>query len=196
MKDTSMKKTDLRLVFRLFCVFFEIGAFTFGGGYAMIPLIRREVSEKRKWIDAKELLDIIAVAESTPGSLSVHAATFVGYRTAGAVGAAAATVGVVLPSFLIMLVVSVLMNGFDSIPAVKYAFFGVRAAVLALILKALISMLREADKSALFIVIAAGSFAAVGLLGLPVLAVLIGSALIGVLVLCRPVRGGRETGRR
>ncbi len=196
MKDTSMKKTDLRLVFRLFCVFFEIGAFTFGGGYAMIPLIRREVSEKRKWIDAKELLDIIAVAESTPGSLSVHAATFVGYRTAGAAGAAAATVGVVLPSFLIMLVVSILMNGFDGIPAVKYAFFGVRAAVLALILKALISMLREADKSALFIVIAAGSFAAVGLLGLPVLAVLIGSALIGVLALRMPVRGGRETGRR
>lgn len=87
----------------LFGTFFKIGAFTFGGGYAMIPLIQREVVEKRRWMEQSDILDIVAIAESTPGPIAINTATFVGYRTGGLVGAGCATLGVVLPSFVIIL---------------------------------------------------------------------------------------------
>lgn len=90
----------------LFGVFFKIGAFTFGGGYAMIPLIKREVVEKKKWLADQEMFDIIAIAESTPGPLAINSATFVGNRISGAKGALAATLGVVLPSFIIILLIA------------------------------------------------------------------------------------------
>ena len=89
----------------LFLTFLKIGAFTFGGGYAMIPLIQREICENKKWISEQEITDIVAISESTPGPVAVNAATFVGYRTNGFVGAFIATLGVVLPSFLIISVI-------------------------------------------------------------------------------------------
>ena len=87
----------------LFITFFKIGAFTFGGGYAMIPLIQHEVTVKHKWITDEDVLDIVAIAESTPGPIAVNSATFVGYRVCGVLGSIAATLCVVVPSFLIML---------------------------------------------------------------------------------------------
>ena len=92
----------LKLALQLFTVFFKIGAFTFGGGYAMIPFIQKETAEKRDWITEEEILEIIAIAESTPGPIAINSATFVGYRVAGFWGSAFATFGVVLPSFLII----------------------------------------------------------------------------------------------
>ena len=89
-------------VWELLLVFLKIGAFTFGGGYAMIPLIQREMVDNKKWISEKDILDIVAISESTPGPIAVNAATFVGYHVAGVAGATAATVGVVLPSFCII----------------------------------------------------------------------------------------------
>lgn len=91
-------KEKLKKVFQLFITFIKIGAFTFGGGYAMVPLIQRETVEKKKWINDDDILEIVAIAESTPGPIAVNSATFVGYKTAGVLGAAAATIGVVLPS--------------------------------------------------------------------------------------------------
>ena len=87
----------------LFLTFFKIGAFTFGGGYAMLPLIQREIVEKRKWITNDDILEVVAIAESTPGPIAVNSATFVGYRTGGFSGALLATLGVVLPSFAVIL---------------------------------------------------------------------------------------------
>ena len=89
-------------VWELLLVFLKIGAFTFGGGYAMIPLIQREMVDNKKWISEKDILDIVAISESTPGPIAVNAATFVGYHVAGVAGATAATVGVVLPAFCII----------------------------------------------------------------------------------------------
>ena len=128
--------------------FMKIGAFTFGGGYAMIPLIQREVCENKKWIDQNDLLDIVAIAESTPGPIAINAATFVGSRTGGSVGACLATRGVVLPSFLIISLISLVLTEFQAVSAVQYACMGIRAAVLALILKALWMMLKASKKTA------------------------------------------------
>ena len=124
----------------LFLTFFKIGAFTFGGGYAMLPLIQREIVEKRKWITNDDILEVVAIAESTPGPIAVNSATFVGYRTGGFSGALLATLGVVLPSFAVILAISFVLREFESLKAVQYAFSGIRAGVLALVLKALWSM--------------------------------------------------------
>ena len=121
----------------LFLTFMKIGAFTFGGGYAMIPLIQKEVCDNKKWLKEQDIAEIVAISESTPGPIAINAATFVGQRVSGFPGACAATLGVVLPSFLIISVISLILNEFQSIKAVQYAFMGIRAAVLALILKAL-----------------------------------------------------------
>ena len=97
----EVKLNKAKDLLTLFLTFFKIGAFTFGGGYAMIPLIQKEAVEKHKWISDEDILDIIAIAESTPGPIAINSATFMGYRVAGVLGSAAATFGTVLPSFLI-----------------------------------------------------------------------------------------------
>lgn len=130
----------------LFLTFMKIGAFTFGGGYAMIPLIQKEVCENKKWLNEKDITDIVAISESTPGPIAINAATFVGYKTSGFLGACTATIGVVLPSFLIISLISMILTQFQSIRAVRYAFMGIRAAVLALILKALWMMFNQVKK--------------------------------------------------
>ena len=139
--------TNFQKVLKLFLSFFKIGAFTFGGGYAMIPLIQHEVSEKNEWITDEDMLEIVAIAESTPGPIAINSATFVGYRVCGVLGSVAATLGVVVPSFLIMLCVFFVLNKFEDLPAVQYAFMGIRACVLALVLKALISMYKKCEKT-------------------------------------------------
>ncbi len=168
-------------ILTLFLTFFKIGAFTFGGGYAMIPLIQREIVEKHGWMTDEDILDIFAIAESTPGPIAINSATFVGYRTAGFLGAAAATTGVVLPSFVIILLISFLLTGFADIPAVQYAFFGIRAGVLALLVKALWSMYKKNPKGVVSYILMAVAFAAVAFLKVPVLAVLGGCAAVGLI---------------
>lgn len=130
----------------LFLTFMRIGAFTFGGGYAIIPLIQKEVCENKKWLSEKDITDIVAISESTPGPIAINAATFVGYKTSGFLGACMATLGVVLPSFLIISLISLILTQFQSIRVVRYAFMGIRAAVLALILKALWMMFKSVKK--------------------------------------------------
>ena len=139
----------LKRALKLFLAFFKIGAFTFGGGYAMIPLIQHEVTEKNKWITDDDMLEIVAISESTPGPIAVNSATFVGYRVCGVLGSVAATLGVVLPSFLIMLCVFFVLDQFQDKPAVQYAFMGIRACVLALVLKALFQCIKNAKKHGL-----------------------------------------------
>ena len=131
---------------KLFLTFFKIGAFTFGGGYAMIPLIQHEVAEKNKWITDEDILEIVAIAESPPGPIAINSATFVGYRVCGVLGSTAATLGVVLPSLVIILVISFVLAAFQELRAVQYAFMGIRAGVLALVLKALITMFKKCPK--------------------------------------------------
>ncbi|MBR2327928.1 MAG: chromate transporter [Clostridia bacterium] len=174
-----MSKT--KRIFSLFTTFLKIGAFTFGGGYAMIPLIQREVVEKHKWITDDDVLEIIAIAESTPGPIAINMATFVGSRTAGFWGSFFATLGVVLPSFLIILAISFLLREFQNIKAVQYAFMGIRAGVLALILKALWNMYKKCKKNAVAYIAMAAAFILVAFLKINVVIVIVGCAVFGLI---------------
>ena len=143
----------LKLVFTLFLTFAKIGAFTFGGGYAMIPMIEKEVIEKKKWISEDILLEVIAIAESTPGPIAINSATFIGNRVAGFWGSFAATFGVVLPSFLIIFCLSFILRQFTQFEPVVFAFEGIRVGVLALMIKALVGMYKKAPKGVLSYII-------------------------------------------
>ncbi len=164
----------------LLLTFLRIGAFTFGGGYAMIPLIQRETVEKHKWISDDDILEIIAIAESTPGPIAINSATFVGYKIAGFWGSFCATLGVVLPSYIIISIISLLLQQFSDIQAVQYAFFGIRAGVLALILKSLWTMFKKINKAAIPYVIMAISFILAAFTDINVLFVIAGSAVVGI----------------
>lgn len=171
----------LKKALQLFLTFFKIGAFTFGGGYAMIPLIQKEVVEEKKWITDDDILEIIAIAESTPGPIAINSATFVGYRVCGFWGSFFSTLGVVLPSFVIILIISFVLNEFQNIKAVQYAFNGIRAGVLALLIKALWGMYKKTPKNIVSYIVIALSFIAVAIIDVPVLLVIIGCALFGLI---------------
>lgn len=126
----------------LFLTFAKIGAFTFGGGYAMISLIDRECVEKKKWITSDELMEVTAIAESTPGPIAINLATYAGYKKAGIGGALAATLGVILPSFLIIWLISSFMENLLSIETVAKAFKGIRIAVAVLIIRAALKLIK------------------------------------------------------
>ena len=165
----------------LFLTFGKIGTFTFGGGYAMIPLIQKEVVETKQWITNDDVLEILAIAESTPGPIAINAATFVGYRVAGTFGAFCATMGVVLPSFFIIFGLSYVIREFQELKPVQYAFMGIRAAVLALVIKALWSMYKQCPKGLVSYIIMTIAFIAVAVFDLSIFPVIIGCSLIGLL---------------
>ena len=179
-------------VLKLFLTFLKIGAFTFGGGYAMIPVIQRETVEKHKWISDDDILDIIAIAESTPGPIAINSATFVGYRVAGFWGAVAATSGVVIPSFVIIYTLSYFLRQFKEIKAVQYAFAGIRAGVLSLLIKAVVSMGKKCPKNTFSYIIAALSFAAVIVFKVNVLFVTVACAISGIVLSLAVKNGGKE----
>ena len=131
----------------LFLSFLKIGAFTFGGGYAMIPLIQNEVIEKKKWINDEEMMDIIAIAESTPGPIAINSATFVGYKVSGFWGSVVSTLGVVLPSLIIISIIALFFENFLEVPIIAAAFKGIRAGVSVLILNAALKMYKGLKKS-------------------------------------------------
>ncbi|HIZ85634.1 MAG TPA: chromate transporter [Candidatus Coprenecus stercoravium] len=121
------------MYWKLFCIFAKIGAFTFGGGVAMIPLIEREVVHKNKWVSDEDFLDMISIAQSAPGLIAVNVAIFIGHKIAGIKGSIVATVGSVLPPFIIILLVAAVFTTFKDNPTVQAVFKGIRPAVVALI---------------------------------------------------------------
>ena len=170
----------MKKLLQLFWTFFKIGGFTFGGGHAMIPLIQRETVENKKWITDDDILEIIAIAESTPGPVAINAATFVGYRTAGFWGAAAATLGVVLPSFVVILVIAYLLDGFMEFAPVRYAFQGINVGVLALLFKALWNMYKKSPKGWAAYVVMGASFLLTAVLKVNMFIVIVGCAVFGL----------------
>ena len=173
-------KTDFKKLWKVFATFFKIGAFTFGGGYAMIPLIQHEAVERHGWISDDDILEIIAIAESTPGPIAINSATFVGYRTCGILGAVCATLGVVLPSFCVILAISYVLREFQQVKAVQYAFNGIRAGVLALLVKAMWGMYKKAPKKWVSYVVMTAAFVLTAFLNAPTLAVIAGCAVFGL----------------
>ena len=163
----------------LIITFFNIGALTFGGGYAMVPLIQKEAVENKKWVSDEDILDIVAIAESTPGPIAINSATFVGYKTAGAMGSLCATLGVVMPSFIIISLIAVLLSEFATLKPVVYAFYGIRAGVLALVTKSLWTMYKKAPKGYAAMAISLLALIAVAFSGVNALFVIILRAFVG-----------------
>ena len=187
--ETEMNRMKKDL-WQLFAAFLKIGAFTFGGGYAMIPLIQREAVEHRHWVTEADILDVVAIAESTPGPIAINAATFIGQKVAGPAGSFCATLGVVLPSFVIISVLSLVLQAFSSLRVVRYAFWGIRAGVLALILRALVTLFRQCRKDAFALTVMASAFVLVALFGFSAIRVILLCAGAGILFgLYRGVEG-------
>ena len=180
-EDSAINKKRKNIFWELFITFFKIGAFTFGGGYAMIPLIQEETVTKKKWISDEDILDVVAIAESTPGPISLNTSSFVVYRTAGFFGAFCATLGVVLPSFGIIVGISFVLRQFENLEIVKYAFWGIRAGVLALIIKGLISMYKTCPKNVFSYIIMAAAFVAVAFFNINVIYMTIICAVAGII---------------
>lgn len=179
----------------LFLTFFKIGLFTFGGGYAMLSLIEHNCVEKKKWITSDEMMNITVIAESTPGPIAINCATYVGYKQKGILGAVAATVGVVLPSFIIIYVISLFLEQFLEITLIANAFRGIRLAVGFLILNAAVRMLKKMKKDKLSVILLLVSLAAmlaVNILSVHLSTVILMLAAGFVSVMVMLARGGKE----
>lgn len=171
----------MKQLLEIFAVFFKIGLFTIGGGYAMLPIIQKEVVENRGWMDDEEFLDAISLTNSLPGPLAINAATFVGYRVSKVKGALAAVLGAASPSVIIILAVAMVFSNLTEYPVVQYIFDGIRPAVVALILYAVIKLAKSAKLSEyLNWLIALAAAAAIAVFGLHPIIVVIVSALYGL----------------
>ena len=180
-------------IIKLFITFFKIGAFTFGGGYAMIPIIHREAVEKNHWVTDEEMLEMLAISESTPGPIAINSATFVGYRVAGFWGAAAATFGVVLPSLIIITLIAFFLKRFSEYKAVRYAFMGIRAGVAALVIKAFITMSKKCPKNIAAYVFIALAFVSVTFFDISAILIIACGGVMGLAF--NLVFGGEEAGK-
>lgn len=136
---------DLELV-NLFWIFFKLGLLTFGGGYAMIPQITEIVVEKKKWMTEDDMLELLAIAESTPGPIAINTATYIGYKQKGILGSVIATIGVVLPSLIIIYLIFLILEQYMQNKYVQYAFTGIKVGVAFLILKSGISLIQKMPK--------------------------------------------------
>ena len=154
------KEDKMKLFIDLFFIFARIGGFTFGGGYAMLPMLQKEIVEKRSWATQEELMDYYAIGQCTPGIIAVNVATFIGVKLKGFWGAFFATLGVITPSIIIIMIIAAFISGFQDIEIVAHAFNGVRAAVVALILSSVLKLSKKSVVDKITAVI----FAAVALL--------------------------------
>lgn len=181
-----MKPKEL---FELFWVFARVGGMTFGGGYAMLPILQREIVEARHWATEEELTDYFAIGQCTPGVIAVNTATFVGQRRGGVAGGIAATLGVVFPSLVIITVIAAVLSNFADLPAVKSAFAGVRVCVCVLILNAVVKLWKktvvDAPTLLIFLAVLAAGVLPEFFPGFPSLSPIlfvVAAALVGILV--------------
>jgi len=176
------EEKNTKLMFQLFSTFFKIGLFSFGGGYAMIPLIEKEIVDKRVWVDKEEIVDVLAVAQSTPGAVAVNSATAIGYKIAGKKGALFSTIGVAVPSFLIIITIASFFSRFSDFTIVKNAFSGIGAAVVALIVAAAISVSKNSIRDRMDVLVAIVTFLLVAFFKVNPIFLIIGGALLGGII--------------
>lgn len=187
----------MSVLFELFLTFAKIGLFTFGGGYAMISLIEYTCVEKKGWITHEDMMDITVIAESTPGPIAINCSTFVGYRQRGFAGAVVATVGMILPSFVIIYLISMFLDHFLEITLIANAFRGIKTAVGILILDAALKMIKNMKKSPVPLTIMLCSCAAMLLINIfswkfSSVALILTAGVVGLIVF---LAGGGETQR-
>ena len=166
----------------LFAAFARIGGFTFGGGYAMLPMLQKEVVEKHHWVTEDEVLDYFAIGQCTPGIIFVNTATFIGYKQKGVPGAIAATVGSVFPSVCIVMLIAAVLQNFAELPVVQHAFAGIRVVVSVLIFNAVAGMWKKSVKDILGIVLVAAAFLASVWLDITPVCIVVAAAVMGIAV--------------
>ena len=174
----------------LFWTMFKIGACTFGGGYAMVSIVQRELGEKKKWIDEQELLDYVAISQITPGVIAVNISTFVGNKRKGVAGAIAATLGVVTPSIIIITIIAALLTNFADNVYVMHAFAGIRICVCALVVNAVIGLIRKAIPDVLSLVVYLGVFVVAAFTGFKTVYIVL--CVIALSIIITVIRGCRQ----
>ncbi len=167
----------------LFLAFARIGGCTFGGGYAMLPVMQRELVDNREWASNEEILNYYAVGQCTPGVIAVNVSTFIGYKRKGIPGAIAATAGMIAPSFVIIILIALFLKSFAHIQAVQNAFWGIRIAVLALITSTVVKMFKNSVKNKLGLVICLAAFLLIALSGISPVFAVIAAALAGIFLM-------------
>lgn len=199
MNDKKETRGRFYRLFELFAVFFKIGAVTFGGGLAMLPILESELADKRSWVTKETLLDYFAIGQMTPGIIAVNVATFIGYTQAGVLGGCIATLGVVTPSLIIISVIASFLENFTQIVWVQKALMGINIAVAALLCKAVVTFIKKILvwwKLLLF----AAAFTAIVVFRAPTVLVVVASLVLGLVVYaaslkrCPPVAGGPGDG--
>ena len=183
----------MKLCLQLFLVFARIGAFTFGGGYAMLPLLQKEVVEKRGWATEEELMDYYAIGQCTPGVIAVNTATFIGFKKKSIPGAICATLGVISPSIIIILILAVFLNQFAEYEIVKHAFNGIRIAVCAIVAVSIFKLAKKGLVDVVTVGILIAAFCASFFFRISSIFIVIGAAAVGIIarILLRNLKARR-----
>ena len=175
-------KEKLRTLWDLFSVFFKIGLCTFGGGIAMLPILERELAEKRNWTTSDELLDYFAIGQSTPGIIAVNVATFIGYKRAGLIGGCVATFGMVFPSIIIITLIAKFISNFSEIEWVQKALKGINVAVAAILTSAVYKFSKKSVKNLFGFLLLVIAFLLIFVFNVGTAYVIFGSAILGVIL--------------
>ena len=179
----------MKIYWELICAFMRIGAFTFGGGYAMLPLIQKEIVDKKRWATEEEIMDYYAVSQCTPGIIMVNTATFIGYYLKGIPGAIVATLSVVTPSIIIITLIASILTTYSSLAIVQHALAGIRIAVCVLVLNAVIKLWKNGIKDAYGIIVFAFVLAVVSFTSISTVIIVILSAVAGLIYTTLKQRG-------
>lgn len=170
----------MKELWELFVVFMRMGAFTFGGGYAMLPIIQKEIVEKRNWATNEEIMDYYAIGQMTPGIIAVNTATFIGYKLKGIIGGIVATLGMVTPSLVIITIIAAFFKNFAHYPVVQHAFGGIRLVVIALIIQTVYTMAKKTIHDKLTIALFVVGFILLIVTPISPVWIIVCSALIGL----------------
>ncbi|RDY25406.1 chromate transporter [Romboutsia weinsteinii] len=172
----------MKELFDLFMAFCRIGGLTFGGGYAMLPMLEKEVVEEKKWATSEELLDYYAVGQATPGIIAVNTATFVGYKVRGTIGAFFATAGVVFPSFIIIITIATFLKSFSQFEVVQHGLAGIRVAVAVLVLNAIINLWKNSVVDKVGVIIFISTFVFGAFLNISPIFIVLAASILGLLL--------------
>ena len=180
----------MKKLWELYVTFLRVGGLTFGGGMAMLPMLKKEVIEKKGWTNEEELLDIYAIGQCTPGIIAVNTSTYIGYEQAGIIGAVCGTLGMVTPSLIIITLIATILNRFIAEPLVVHALSGIRVAVCAMMLNTVISLARAGIKDKLGVLLFLAGFLLAIFSPIPTIVLVVCAAVIGICVNIRKEKAG------
>lgn len=172
----------MNTLLELYLTFFKMGLFTFGGGYAMLPLLEREVVDKKGWASHEEILDYYAIGQSTPGIIAINTSTFCGYKVGGNIGGIVASLGFISPSIIIISIIAKFLQSFSHLAIIQHAFAGIRVAVCALVFYSVLKMIKKDANNGLKFMVFILTFVAIGFLSISPIVVVITVGVFGILL--------------